>query len=187
MKRLVWIPVLILTGWAVPTPAADAGGYRGPNDAGIYNASGLLKRWPKEGPPLLWQQRVGEAYTGAAVSGDRVYIAGGPFTHLYEFSLYGESLADIPVGNASWKRFSGTRSLALVFGGVVVTTSPNGDLYGVDVVKARGPLETQRLAGFRVRYRQHGVGVPRDADQTCEHVHRQLMQSRCRQSSVRGD
>jgi len=36
-------------------PAADSGGYRGPNRDGVHPETGLLKRWPAAGLKLLWR------------------------------------------------------------------------------------------------------------------------------------
>ena len=32
--------------------------WRGPDRSGIYNETGLLKKWPDGGPALLWEARV---------------------------------------------------------------------------------------------------------------------------------
>ena len=34
--------------------AADWPGFRGPNRDGLCTETGLLKQWPKDGPPLVW-------------------------------------------------------------------------------------------------------------------------------------
>ena len=50
---------------------------RGLNRDGKYPDKNLLKKWPEEGPNLLWQtDHIGVGHTSAAVTKDRIYITG---------------------------------------------------------------------------------------------------------------
>src|SRR6516162_5577802 len=52
--------------------------FRGPNRDGVSKETGLLKKWPKEGPPLLWTATdLGLGYSGPAVVGGRLYMSAG--------------------------------------------------------------------------------------------------------------
>ena len=58
--------------------AADWPQYRGPNRDDVSPETGLLKAWPKDGPPLAWTfEAAGVGYSPPAVVGDRVYVTGG--------------------------------------------------------------------------------------------------------------
>jgi outer membrane protein assembly factor BamB len=48
---LIWIFILAVTNTIL---AQDVKQWRGPNRNGVYNETGLLQEWPKDGPPLLW-------------------------------------------------------------------------------------------------------------------------------------
>jgi outer membrane protein assembly factor BamB len=64
-----------------PAPAlAEWGQWRGPKRDGLSPDTGLLKEWPKEGPPLLWEARkVGRGYASLAITGGKIYTLGdGP-------------------------------------------------------------------------------------------------------------
>ncbi len=108
-------------------------GYRGINSSGHYPAEGLLDAWPEGGPELLWKYDVGTGYAGVTVAGGKVYVAGGEMSYLYVFTLDGQLEARIPVGGAGWKRFSGTRSTPLVRGNLAVTSTPDANLYAIDL------------------------------------------------------
>ncbi|MEX2175466.1 MAG: PQQ-binding-like beta-propeller repeat protein [Pirellulaceae bacterium] len=55
--------------------AADWPQWRGPERNGISTETGLLKEWPKEGPPLVWQvKEIGDGYSTPAVVGERIYL-----------------------------------------------------------------------------------------------------------------
>ena len=70
--------------------AADWPQWRGPDRNGISRETGLLKTWPKEGPPLLWTYKnAGLGYSGPAIVGDRLYLMGarGDSEYLYALDL----------------------------------------------------------------------------------------------------
>src|SRR5665647_361076 len=51
--------------------------WRGPGRTGIYNETGLLKKWPDGGPKLLWEtDKMGDGYSSATVTDDAVYVTG---------------------------------------------------------------------------------------------------------------
>src|SRR5437667_1042472 len=64
--------------WALPALAADWPQWRGPDRTDISRETGLLKRWPKAGPSLLWTyEEAGVGYSAPALVGDRLYLMGG--------------------------------------------------------------------------------------------------------------
>ena len=61
----------------VPYVSGDWPQWRGPNRDGISLDKGLLKEWPKDGPPLLWQvDTVGVGYSSLALKAGRIYTQG---------------------------------------------------------------------------------------------------------------
>lgn len=74
------ITFLLLTPMAqaqVPAEPGDWPQWRGPQRDGINRETGLLKEWPQDGPPLLWQvETVGIGYSSLAVKGGRIYTQG---------------------------------------------------------------------------------------------------------------
>lgn len=57
--------------------AADWPHFRGPNSDGICPETGLLKEWPKEGPPLLWTAHgLGVGYSSVTIVGGKLYTMG---------------------------------------------------------------------------------------------------------------
>jgi outer membrane protein assembly factor BamB len=84
MRRLA--PALFVVGFLlnsfpalaqVPFGPNDWPQWRGPNRDGISLDKGLLKEWPKDGPPVVWQvDSVGAAYSSIAVKDGRIYTQG---------------------------------------------------------------------------------------------------------------
>ena len=48
--------------------------WEGPNRDGIWRETGIVKVLPKDGPPVVWRQPVGEGYAGPAVAGGKVVV-----------------------------------------------------------------------------------------------------------------
>jgi outer membrane protein assembly factor BamB len=47
--------------------------WRGPHGDGICRETGLLKRWPDNGPPILWKVDLGGGYSSVTVAEGRLY------------------------------------------------------------------------------------------------------------------
>jgi len=63
---------------AVGTPVeVDWPQWRGPGRTGVSSESGLLKEWPKPGPPSAWSiSSLGHGYGTVALQADRIYVQG---------------------------------------------------------------------------------------------------------------
>ena len=73
MTRLA-LAVVLLSG----LPAtADWPQWRGPDRSNVSSETGLLKEWPKDGPPLAWKATgLGDGVGPVSVAGGRVFTAG---------------------------------------------------------------------------------------------------------------
>jgi outer membrane protein assembly factor BamB len=62
---------------SVPAPTGvgdDWPQFLGSHDTGISDETGLLKVWPKTGPPILWEKSIGSGYSAPSVRGNRVVL-----------------------------------------------------------------------------------------------------------------
>jgi outer membrane protein assembly factor BamB len=74
--RLFPVALALLVGTAAGR-AADWPQFRGPNRDNVSADTGLLKTWPKDGPPLAWQAKgLGGGYSSLSVAGDCIYTIG---------------------------------------------------------------------------------------------------------------
>lgn len=55
-------------------PGEDWPQFLGPRDTGVSGETGLLDVWPEEGPPMLWERRLGEGYAPPSVRGERLVV-----------------------------------------------------------------------------------------------------------------
>jgi outer membrane protein assembly factor BamB len=73
--RQVLSALVLLVPAAVP--AADWPQFRGPDRDNVSKETGLLKSWPKDGPPLAWEAKgIGGGFSSLSVAGDRIYTLG---------------------------------------------------------------------------------------------------------------
>jgi len=142
---------------------ADLGGawprFRGANSDNIRPAGvPLSRRWPKQGPPVLWSVDLGEGYAGPAVLNGRVYVLDYDRQGRQD-ALRCLSLAD---GREIWrfaypvtvKRNHGmSRTVPAVTDKHVVTIGPKCHLTCVDAVSGR-------LRWAMNLVRQFGTEVP---------------------------
>jgi len=74
----------ILSSAPVPPPAQqgeDWPRFLGPQETGHSSETGLLVKWPKQGPSILWKKDVGTGYSAPSVRGNRLVIHHRPGRH----------------------------------------------------------------------------------------------------------
>jgi len=54
--------------------ASDWPQFLGPTRNGVYAGADLAESWPKEGPPIVWRKKVGQGFSGPAVSGGSMIL-----------------------------------------------------------------------------------------------------------------
>lgn len=85
-RRIILVLCLLLP--SLSAQAEDWPGWRGPNRDDVAAEAGLLKSWPKNGPPLLWTYtNSGVGYSGPAIVGERLFLMGGRDQTEYVFAL----------------------------------------------------------------------------------------------------
>lgn len=113
-----------------PTKAADWPGFLGPNRDGHSPDSGLLKRWPETGPPLVWKvDDVGPGWSSMAVANDCVYTTGnaGDMQMLICLDLDGRERWRIEQGpKCSHRKYGGARSTPTIDNDRIYVTGGGG-------------------------------------------------------------
>jgi outer membrane protein assembly factor BamB len=127
-----WVQAVVLLLVLAPASAAnDWPQFRGPDRTGISAETGLLKKWPAEGPELLWQYaELGDGYSSVAVAGERVYTAGGKNGQVVVTALdgAGKKVWETPIGGTGTGQYAGTRATPTVDGDRLYMLGDNGDL-----------------------------------------------------------
>ncbi|HEY7155118.1 MAG TPA: PQQ-binding-like beta-propeller repeat protein [Gemmataceae bacterium] len=134
---------LLLGAGAVGLPlavgAADWPQWRGPSRDGHSKETGLLKKWPKDGPERVWTfDKAGAGYAGPAVVGGKVYIMGarGETEYLFVLDGKGQELWSARIGPVydfernKWSR--GPNATPTVDGDLIFALGSQGELVCVD-------------------------------------------------------
>ena len=114
--------------------------WRGPNENGIYNETGLLKQWPASGPEIVWHyDDLGEGYSSPVFANDLIYISAGIDSLGYIVVLNKE-------GKLQWKAsysreyydsYPGARSSPTVVGDLLYIYSGHGVLTCMDATNGK--------------------------------------------------
>jgi outer membrane protein assembly factor BamB len=134
MTRLLLGGLLTLT-LALTLSAADWPQWRGPNRDGVSKETGLLKEWPKDGPPLRWKRTdIGTGYSTPAIAGGKVYVqttAGDDEFALALDEKTGKDVWKAPIGKVgknSKPEYPGTRATPTVDGDRLYCLASAGQL-----------------------------------------------------------
>ena len=114
-------------------PSRDWPQWHGHNRDNISRETGLLKEWPKDGPPLAWKiQGIGAGFSTVAVAGGKIYTAGEEGGQTYVYALNepdGSRAWRAPLGKASSPGgYAGTRSTPTLDGQRLYMISQNADV-----------------------------------------------------------
>jgi outer membrane protein assembly factor BamB len=130
------------------TSAADWPQWRGPNRDGVSKETGLLKKWPEQGPSLLWKASgLGSGYATVSVVGDRIYTTGdrGDASFIIALNLAdGKQVWSVKLGRSGapgWGGFAGPRATPTIDGELLYTVNQWGEMV---CVKAADGAEVWR-------------------------------------------
>lgn len=127
--RLSAVLILFITSFS--TLYSQLYEWRGPNRTGIYNETGLLKKWPDGGPKLLWEtEKLGFGYSSATVTGDAIYITGRKDSSdvLTALTPDGKKKWETIYGKAWVTNHDGTRGTPTYYNGSLFMVSGSGDI-----------------------------------------------------------
>ncbi len=128
-KALILVCVI-----ATFTSASAQSQWRGPNRDGIYPETGLLKKWPAEGPKMLWSfDGLGIGMGSVAISKEKIFVTGIPDTltsegFLFKFDTGGKLLWKKSYGKDWTGIFPGARSTPTIVGDLIYLESGNGNV-----------------------------------------------------------
>ncbi len=118
-----------VSGAVAAERAHDWPQWRGPDRDGKSPDVGLLKRWPSEGPRLVWKRTgIGVGFSSVAVSGSVVYITGhsGNDLVITAFDMNGGQVWKTVHGPGWRKNYPGSRGTPTVEGGNLYIMSGPG-------------------------------------------------------------
>lgn len=164
-RRMCLFACLGLLQLTTPASTADWPQFLGPQRDGISPETGLIKTWPKKGPPVLWEKAVGEGFSGPVIAGDRVIafhrvkdeevvecLGVSDGKRLWRFAYPTEFADDFGKGN-------GPRSTPVITGKRVVTLGADGTLHCIDLASGEKIWARLLLKEYRPPPSFFGVGT----------------------------
>lgn len=125
--------------------------FHGPDLSNRSPATGLLKAWPDDGPPLLWRAGgLGHGYSTVAVADGHLYTTGnvGDATVITALTLDGKVAWRAPNGPAYTRSHPGTRSTPTLDDGRLYHENADGDLVCLDAETGRRRWHVNILETF---------------------------------------
>jgi outer membrane protein assembly factor BamB len=153
LKRLILISTILFLNFSF-LYSAEISQWRGPNRNGIYLEKNLLKKWPENGPKLLWSvEDLGSGYSSAAVTNDRVYITEmvDETGYLRAYTINGKFLWKKSYGKDWDGQYPGTRTTPAVYEGRLYLMSGVGKVFCFEAAKGEilWAVDLQKIFGAR--------------------------------------
>ncbi len=145
--------------------AADWPQFLGPHRDGVSAETGLARAWPAQGPPVLWEKKVGAGWSGPVVAGGRLIV----FHRIDEEEVV--ECLDATTGKEQWRSAyptsyrddfgfdEGPRSTPTISGSRVFTLGAAGDLHGRDLASGKKLWGRNVNDDYQVRKGFFGVGT----------------------------
>ncbi len=134
-KKIYFAVMLALIGCALifssAVQAYDVYQWRGLNRNGVYQETGLLRKWPAKGPKMLWfTSGIGNGYSSPVVVNGKIYITGvkAEKEYLTALDLSGHKLWSVMYGNAFSGQYNGSRTTPTVVNGKLYVVSGEGEI-----------------------------------------------------------
>ncbi len=150
MQRSILYLLFSILVFLCTAQAADWPQWLGPNRDSIWRESGIIEKFPTNGPTVLWHADIGGGYSGPSVAKGRVYVtdrqlavgANNPADPFQRGVINGTERVlclDESTGKQIWKYeynspytisyAAGPRVTPLVAEGLVYTLGAEGDLF----------------------------------------------------------
>jgi outer membrane protein assembly factor BamB len=173
-KRVAWVIGLWLAALVPAARADDWPQWLGPQRDGVWREKGILTKFPRGGPKVLWRAPVGGGYAGPAVAGGKVYLmdrqlargVSNPDNQFSKGRLAGSERVlclDAANGKQIWKHeYSCTYAISYPVGPRVTPVVAGGKVYALG---AMGDLTCLDAASGKVIWSKnfpedYGAGVP---------------------------
>lgn len=141
--------------------------FHGPQRDNLSTETGLMQRWPEDGPKLLWTASgIGHGYSSVAIAGGRIYTAGmiDKQTYVTAMDSSGKKLWQ-KLNGQSWQAseqqtwavpYAGSRGTPTVDGDTVYHLSELGRLTAFDVNSGQENWHIELLKTFQAERPEYG-------------------------------
>ncbi len=138
MSKLILLFVSLIFSFS--SYSQEVSQWRGDKRDGIYNETGLLKKWPANGPKLLWHfDKLGAGHASAAVTKDKIFTAGttGENGFVIAFDHKGQELWKKIYGKEWFESYEGVRTTPLIHSNKVYIMSGHGNVICMNAIDGK--------------------------------------------------
>jgi outer membrane protein assembly factor BamB len=135
MKSIILL--ILAVGFAFFENDAQTAQFGGPNRDGIYDETGLLDKWPEEGPELIAKiSGIGNGYGSPAINEYGVYIAGmiDSTGYVFHFNHKYELQWKTKIGKEFSFKYEGSRGTPTIEGNRLYYVASFGDAVCLDAI-----------------------------------------------------
>ncbi len=157
-RTIILFIIILLT--EINLSAQTATRWRGPNGNGIYDETGLLKKWPASGPEILWHfEGLGEGHSSPAFANGTIYLSGmtGDEGFVYALSADGKLKWKKSYGKEFTESYPGARSTPVIDGDLLFVYSGLGELTCMDANNGEVKWKKNAFSDFDGANIQWGV------------------------------
>ncbi len=118
--------IFVILGFLLAANGQVISEWRNAGRTGVYQDTGLLKKWPEEGPRLIMSiEGLPQGYSSVAIGHDKLYLSGtiGDNEVLIAFDMKGNKLWETTCGRAFMESFPESRSTPTIDGDRIYVTS----------------------------------------------------------------
>lgn len=111
--------------------AQDIIEFRNNGRTGVFNETGLLKKWPENGPKMLWSiENLPKGYSSLSIANNTIFVSGNNnnIEELVAVDLNGNEKWRTPFGKSWEQSYPLSRSTATVDGDRLYISSGNGEI-----------------------------------------------------------
>lgn len=134
--------------------------WRGPDRDGKYPQTALLKRWPGEGPKMLWSfEGLGAGHGSVSIAGDQIFVLGMPDTMgiVYALDMDGKLRWQKEYGLEWYANYTGPRSTPTIADGLLYFVSGQGVAYCMETETGEMLWETDMFGKFGAQETRWGI------------------------------
>ncbi|KAF0236853.1 MAG: hypothetical protein FD181_2459, partial [Prolixibacteraceae bacterium] len=134
--------------------------WRGASGNGVYSETGLLKKWPANGPEIVWHyDDLGQGHSSPAFANGLIYVSGmeGTTGNIYALTPDGKLKWKKPYGTEFSESYPGARSTPVISGDLLYMYSGFGILTCMDANNGNVKWKKDVLREFNGQNIQWGV------------------------------
>ena len=134
--------------------------WRGPDRSGIYPNENLLKKWPSEGPKLLWSNtEIGVGNSSPAITDKFVYVNGmiDDTGYLQAFDLQGKLVWKSNYGEEWSESYPGARSTPTVVDGKIYFSNAHTQIFCINASDGKLVWQNNMTDEFSARNLRWGM------------------------------